>query len=102
MSEIDDAMGALAERGLWVSKPRPDADMVRVELRRSARKRGIRIRTGINVAGYLFAVTPDGLPAEEPWRGAEEHAHQSDAWHDSIQMAWRRMRDEMGEPPPSV
>lgn len=49
-----------------------------MELRRAARRRGIRLRTGISDAGVLWASTPDGLPAEEPWRGAAEQAHESD------------------------
>jgi hypothetical protein len=94
MSEIDAAIEALAERGTWICRPRADAELVRVELRRTARQRGIRLRTGINPAGFLWASTPDGLPADEPWRGAAQHVSESDVWFDVIQDAWRRMKDD--------
>jgi hypothetical protein len=77
MSDVDMALQALAELGWWVRDAGADGELVRIELRRAARRRGIRLRTGISDAGVLWAATPDALPAEEPWRGAAEHAHES-------------------------
>ncbi len=98
VSEIEAALEALAERGWWVRDAGADGDLLRVELRRAARRRGIRLRTGISDAGVLWAATPDGLPAEEPWRGAAEHAHESgvigDLVADAIDRAFREDRGE--------
>jgi len=47
------------------------------------------LRTVVNWAGALVVYTPDGLPAEEPWRGAVEHLHATDAWMDVVRMAWK-------------
>lgn len=77
MDEIEDALRALAEKGVWVRAAAFDSELVRVELRRAAKKRGIRVRTGYGMDDCLVAHTPDGLPAEEPWRGAAEHVHES-------------------------
>ena len=79
MSEIEEALQALAERGIWIREHGPDGELLRVELRRAAKARGIRVRTWIGADGSLRAHTPDGLPAEEPWRGAALHVHESGA-----------------------
>ncbi len=51
--------------------------MLRVAIRRATRQRGIRVRTFVDAIGRPHATTPDGLPAEEPWRGAALHAYDS-------------------------
>lgn len=71
-------MQALAERGHWVGAPRADAEILRVELRRAARRRRVRVRTGYGIDYCIVAWTPDGLPAEEPWRGMAEHVYESE------------------------
>lgn len=68
---------ALAERGFWMHGPVPDGELLRVEIRRACRRRGVRVRTGMGTQGQIWACTPDGLPGEEPWRGAAQHANDS-------------------------
>lgn len=77
VDEMEDALRALAEKGVWVRPAAADSELIRVQLRRAARRRGIRVRTGYGIDDCLVAHTPDGLPAEEPWRGAAEHVHES-------------------------
>lgn len=79
MTYTDDALDALAQIGHWVGPATPEAEVIRVEIRRAARRRGIKVRTGIGSAGLVYALTPDGFPGEEPWRGAAIHAHESGA-----------------------
>lgn len=92
----DVAVQALAERGQWICSVERVADVeaLRAEIRRAARRRGIRVRTVVNAFGALVVLTPDGLPGEEPWRGAEIHLHESGAWMDTVRMAWRDMGPE--------
>ena len=99
MVDAATVLQALAERGTWVHSPVADAELLRVEIRRAARRRGIRVRTGITPAGYLWATTPDGLPAEEPWRGAAEHAYESGAIDALLIDAMNRIA--RGEDPPA-
>src|SRR3954469_1647933 len=70
---------ALAERGVWHGSDDGDAELVRVEIRRAARKAGIKVRTTVDGLGRPHACTPDGWPAHEPWRGAANPAHGSGA-----------------------
>jgi len=70
---------ALAERGAWHGRDDSDGELVRVEIRRAARKAGIKVRTFVDGRGRPHACTPDGWPAHEPWRGAALHAHESGA-----------------------
>ena len=79
MSEIEVALQALAERGRWIGRECDDAEMVRVEVRRAARKAKINVRTLVDRRGRPHAFTPDGWPAHEPWRGAAIHAYESGA-----------------------
>ena len=79
MSEIEVALQALAERGHWIGRECDDAEMVRVEVRRAARKAKINVRTLVDRRGRPHAFTPDGWPAHEPWRGAAIHAYESGA-----------------------
>lgn len=76
---IDAALQALAERGEWHGPGGPDVELNRIELRRAARKAGVCLRTFVDRQGRLHAITPDGYPANEPWRGAAIHAHDSGA-----------------------
>lgn len=93
MVDVDAVVAALAERGYWTHPPSVDAEVLRVEIRRACRVRGIKVRTGIGRGDYLYACTPDGLPAQEPWRGAAEHAHSSgvmeDLARDALERAYR-------------
>jgi hypothetical protein len=74
VNEVEEAMHALAERGFWYRRPCGNVvSQLRPELRRAARKRGIRIHVWGDARGGLGARTLDGLPAEEPWRGAVEY-----------------------------
>jgi hypothetical protein len=91
MPDVNAALTALAERGYWAHPPFPTSEVFRVELRRAARGRGIRVRTGINGDGYAWACTPDGMPAEEPWRGAAEHARASGVYDDLARDAVSRV-----------
>lgn len=91
MVDAATVLQVLAEQGTWVHAPLPDAELLRVEIRRAARRRGIRVRTGINSAGYVWATTPDGLPAEEPWRGAAAHAYESGAMDELLVDAVNRI-----------
>jgi hypothetical protein len=93
VTEIEDALQALAERGEWHGPARGDAELVRVEIRRAARKRGIRVRTSTDAIGRPWAVTPDGLPAGEPWRGAAEHMREVEPFA-SIRLAWQSRRED--------
>lgn len=90
MVDAEAVAAALAERGHWTHSPLPDAELLRVEIRRACRLRGIRVRTGIGSHDYLYACTPDGLPAEEPWRGAAIHAHASGVMDDLVLQALNR------------
>ena len=94
MCSVEQALDALAERGFWVCGQIRDPEMFRAQLRRAARRRGIRLRTLIDRSGRPVSMTPDGLPAEEPWRGAVVHLRSTDAGHYMIQAAWQRMRRE--------
>jgi hypothetical protein len=96
-SEIDVALQALAERGEWHGRAEGYAELVRVEIRRAARRRGIRVRTGVDAIGRPWAVTPDGLPAHEPSRGAAVHAPESGAEDAAIAAAmenWTRPHED--------
>lgn len=84
--DIETVLKALAELGFWKHSPFPESEMFRIELRRACRQRGIKVRTGFS-HGHLFAVTPDGLPAEEPWRGAAEHFQGSEVKADLMRAA---------------
>src|SRR3954465_6706264 len=53
--------------------------VIRVEIRRAARKSSIKVRPFVDILGRPHAYTPDGWPAHEPWRGAAIHAHESGA-----------------------
>ncbi len=86
-------MQALAERGEWVGRAGTDAEAVRAAIRREARRRGIRVRTITDAIGRPHAVTRDGLPAEEPWRGAAEHMHEVEPFA-SIRLAWQDRRED--------
>lgn len=79
MSEIEAALQALAERGHWIGCKGGDAEMVRVEVRRAARKVKINVRTLVDRRGRPHAFMPDGFPAHEPLRGAAIHAYESGA-----------------------
>lgn len=100
MTEIDHALQVLAERGEWHGTARGNAELVRVGIRRGARRRGIRVRTFTDAIGRPWAVTPDGLPGEEPWRGVAVHAEESGAAEllraDTLRRAWRQLKDENG------
>lgn len=96
MTMIDSALQALGERGQWVGPSGPDAELTRVELRRAARRAGIRLRTLIDRRGRLHAITPDGYPAHEPWRGAAIHAHESGAESEAVAAAIERMFGSSG------
>ena len=74
MTELQIALRGLAERGSWVHQPSGTAEAFLEELRIAAAGRGMVVHTGISPGGMLWACTDDGLPAEEPWRGAEVHA----------------------------
>ena len=76
---MDVVLQALAERGAWHGSDDGDAELVRVEIRRAARKAGIKVRTVVDRLGRPHACTPDGRPAHEPWRGAAIHAQESGA-----------------------
>ena len=71
-------MQVLAQRGQWVGRTGGDAEAVRAEIRRAARGRGWRITTITDAIGRPHAATRDGLPAEEPWRGAAEHMREAE------------------------
>lgn len=92
--DVDTALRVLAERGHWVGHETPDAEIVRVEIRRAARKAKINVRTSVDRRGRPHAMTPDGLPAHEPWRGAAIHAYESGVMDeltaDAIDRALRR------------
>src|SRR5579875_1642834 len=75
----DAALTALAERGQWDGPPGDDAERMRDEIRQAARKAGIHVRTWIDRRGTVHAMTPDGYPAREPWRGAAIHVIESGA-----------------------
>jgi hypothetical protein len=79
VTDIDLVLQALAERGVWHGSDDGDAELVRAEIRRAARKAGIKVRTIVDELGRPHAGTPDGWPAHEPWRGAAIHAHESGA-----------------------
>lgn len=72
-------MDSLAERGHWSGPTNEAAEPLRAGLRRAANRAGIHIRTGIAQDGRVWASTPDGLPALEPWRGAAAHLLDSGA-----------------------
>jgi hypothetical protein len=79
VDEIETALQALAERGEWHGRPGDDAELIRVEIRRAARKAKINVRTSVDSLGRPHAYTRDGWPAHEPWRGAAIHAYESGA-----------------------
>ena len=79
VDEIESTLQALAEWGEWHGRPSDDAELVRVEIRRAARKARIKVRTSVDSLGRPHAYTPDGWPAHEPWRGAAIYAHESGA-----------------------
>jgi hypothetical protein len=79
VDEIEAAILALAEQGHWIGHESPDAELIRVEVRRAARKAKINVRTVVDARGRPHAFTPDGLPAHEPLRGAVIHAEESGA-----------------------
>jgi hypothetical protein len=87
---------ALAERGFWHGRNDGDAEPVRIEIRRAARKAGIKVRTIVDRLGRPHAFTPDGWPAHEPWRGAAIHTHESGAMNDVVSQALDRLLG-MGE-----
>jgi hypothetical protein len=91
MDEVEQALQALAEKGIWARPAAPDSELVRVELRRAAHCRGIRIRTGYGMDDCLVAHTPDGLPAEEPWRGAAQYLYETGAMHRLVVYALERL-----------
>ena len=74
MIEVSAALRALAERGSWVHAPSPGSEAFLRMLRSAAAESGMVIHTGVSPGGMLWACTDDGLPAEEPWRGGEQHA----------------------------
>lgn len=74
---IEAALRALAELGHWVGSADGAPELLRIELRRAARQADIRLRTGVDARGRVWAITPDGLPAHEPWRGAAADALES-------------------------
>ena len=88
---MDLVLQALAERGVWHGSDDGDAELVRVEIRRAARKAGIRVRTFVDGLGRPHACTPDGWPAHEPWRGAVIHAHESGAMGAVVTQALDRL-----------
>jgi hypothetical protein len=47
---MDPVLQALAERGVWHGSDDGDAELVRVEIRRAARKAGIKVRTFVDGA----------------------------------------------------
>lgn len=49
--------------------------------------------TGIDAIRRPWAVTPDGLPGEEPWRGAAEHMREVEPFA-SIRLAWQDHRQD--------
>jgi hypothetical protein len=79
------------ERGIWPGSADGDAELVRVEIRRAARKAGIKVRTMVDGRGRPHAFTPDGWPAHEPWRGAATHAHESGAMNAVVMQALDRL-----------
>ena len=66
---MDLVLQALAEHGAWHGSDDGDAELVRVEIRRAARKAGIKVRTIVDGLGRPHACTPDGWPAQS--RGEE-------------------------------
>jgi hypothetical protein len=88
---MDLVLQALAERGVWHGGDDGDAELVRVEIRRAARKAGIKVRTIVDRRGRPHAFTPDGWPAHEPWRGAAIHAHESGAMNTVVSHALDRL-----------
>jgi hypothetical protein len=74
MNELSAALRALAERGSWVHQVSHGAEACLAALRAGAADRGMVVHTGISRGGMLWACTDDGLPAEEPWRGAAARA----------------------------
>jgi hypothetical protein len=88
MSEIEAALQTLAERGEWVGRTGGNPEAVRAEIGRAARRRGWRIETSTDRIGRPHAATRDGLPAEEPWRGAAEHMRDVEPFA-SIRLAWQ-------------
>ncbi|MGY1667578.1 hypothetical protein [Geodermatophilus sp. SYSU D00696] len=92
MDDVEAALQALGQLGRWIGRADADAEMVRVEIRRAARQRGIRVRTFIDAIGRPHATTPDGLPAEEPWRGAAVHAYDSGVIDEVVANAMEKYR----------
>jgi len=92
MTEVEEAIQALADRGQWVGRTGGDPEAVRAEIRRTARRRGWRVQTFTDAIGRPHAATRDGLPAEEPWRGAAEHMAKVEP-HASIRLAWQGWRE---------
>src|SRR3954453_2419844 len=88
---MDLVLQALAERGVWHGSDDGEAELVRVEIRRAARKAGIKVCTIVDGLGRPRACTPDGWPAHEPWRGAAIHAHESGAMGAAVMQALARL-----------
>lgn len=57
MTEVEAAPEALAQLGQWHGSADGDAELVRVEIRRAARRR-IKVRTAVDAIGHPLAVTP--------------------------------------------
>src|SRR3954453_14268363 len=51
VTDMDLVLQALAERGLWRGSNDGDAELVPIEIRRAARKAGIRVRTIVDGRG---------------------------------------------------
>ena len=97
VTDLQQVTAALAERGLWAHGPVADGDLLRQEIRRACRARGIRVRTGVGPNGQVWACTADGLPAEEPWRGAAVHVAESGVMDEMAADVLERLYDSAGE-----
>ena len=71
--------------------------LLRREIRRACRARCIHVRTGVGPNGQVWACTADGLPAEEPWRGAAVHAAESGVMDEVGSALLERFYDSAGE-----
>jgi hypothetical protein len=91
VTDIDVVLQALAERGTWHGGEEGDAELLRIEVRRAARRAKIKVRTLVDSRGRLHAYTPDGWPAREPWRGAAIHAQGSGAMDAVVAQALDRL-----------
>jgi hypothetical protein len=88
---MDLALHALAEGGVRHGSDDGDPELVRVRIRRAARRAGIKVRTTVDGLRRPHACTTDGRPAHELWRGAAVHAHESWAMGAVVMQALDRL-----------